>query len=151
MKALISLCLLLSTANPVEYFPSILFGHILVGPGVSRYETVFTITARQETRSTLSLFTDAGEPMKASFIDEQGKAASTSHSFEFFLMPDRPVKIRLGLPSDEASDDVAVKSGWATFRSTGEIQVTALVRITTPDGKLVTRHVLGSEKPPAGD
>jgi len=31
------------------------------------------------------------------------------------------------------------------------VDVTAVVRITTPDGKLISRHVLGSEKPPVGE
>ena len=65
MNALLALLLLISTPNQVEYFPSILFGHILVGPGTSRYETVFTVTAKKEARSTLALFNERGESMKA--------------------------------------------------------------------------------------
>jgi hypothetical protein len=79
-----------------------------------------------------------------------GKSASTGHSFEFFLSPERPLKIRLTLLPEQAAEQVAVMSGWATFESSEEIKVVAVVRITTPDGKLITRHVLGSEKPPVG-
>ncbi len=89
--------------------------------------------------------------MNASFIDERGKSAGAGSSFECYLMPDRPVKIRLALTPDEAANDVAVKTGWATVRSAEEVDIIAVVRITTPDGKLLTRHVLGSEKPPTGE
>jgi hypothetical protein len=88
--------------------------------------------------------------MEASFLDELGKSASTGHSFEFFLTPSRPVTIRLMLMPEQEAGEVAVMSGWATFESTENIEVTAVVRITTPDGKLITRHVLVPEKPPAG-
>jgi hypothetical protein len=135
----------------IQYIPSILYGHILVGSGTSRYETVFTVTATKATRSRLDVFTDRGEPMDASFEDEKGKTASIGNSFEFFLMPGRPVTIKLALMPEEAADDVAVKTGWATFHSSEDVEISATVRITTPDGKLVSRHVLGSERPPTGD
>ena len=151
MKAVVAVVLLLSVGNKVEYFPSILFGHILIGPGMSRYETIFVVTAKEKTRSRLTLFSDRGEAMKARFVDEEGNVASVGSAFEIFLVPGRPVKIKLALPPDESSDDVAVRTGWATFTSSGEIEVSALVRITTPDGKLITKHVLGSQRPPAGD
>ena len=151
MKFFSVLLLLLPFGGEVRYFPSILYGHILIGTGTSRYETVFTITASNETRVTVNVFTDKGEPMNASFIDERGKSAGAGSSFECYLMPDRPVKIRLALAPDEAANDVAVKAGWATIRSAEEVDITAVVRITTPDGRLLTRHVLGSEKPPTGE
>lgn len=142
--------MLLLSGKEIRYFPSILYGQILAGPGTSKYETVFTVSARKETRATLQLFADKGERMNASFVDELGKSASTGHSFEFFLTPERPLKIRLTLLPEQTAEQVAVMSGWATFESSEEIEVVAVVRITTPDGKLITRHVLGSEKPPAG-
>ena len=69
MKFFSVLLLLLPFGEEVRYFPSILYGHILIGTGTSRYETVFTITASNETRVTVNVFTDKGEPMNASFID----------------------------------------------------------------------------------
>jgi hypothetical protein len=146
-----TLLLLLSFGREVRYFPSILYGHILIGTGTSRYETVFTITASSETRVTVNVFTDKGERMNASFIDERGKSAGAGSSFECYVTPDRPVKIKLALAPDEAEDDVAVKTGWATVQSAEEVDITAVVRVTTPDGKLLTRHVLVSEKPPTGE
>ena len=142
--------MLLLSGKEIRYFPSILYGQILAGPGTSKYETVFTVSARTETRATLQLFADKGERMNASFVDESGASASAGHSFEFFLTPERPVKIRLTLGPEQVDEQVAVMSGWATFESSEEIAVMAVVRITTPDGKLITRHVLGSERPPAG-
>src|SRR5262245_17677708 len=116
----------------IRYFPSILYGHILDGPGMSKYETVFTVSAKRETRATLQLFGDKGQRMEASFVDELGKAASTGHSFEFFMTPDHPVMIRLMLMPDQAESGVAVMTGWATFESPEDIDVVAVVRITTP-------------------
>jgi hypothetical protein len=111
---------------------------------------VFTVSARKETRAVLQLFADKGERMEASLLDQLGKSASTGHSFEFFLTPSRPVTIRLMLMPEQEAGEIAVMSGWATLESTEYIEVTAVVRITTPDGKLITRHVLVPEKPPAG-
>ena len=150
VKALGALLLMVTVGGDVQYIPSILYGHILIGSGTSRYETVFTITAKRAARSRLDIFTDKGEPMDASFVDEQGHSASTGSSFEFFLMPGRPVRIKLALMPEEAGDDVAVKSGWATFHSSEDVDISAIVRITAPDGKLISRHVLGSERPPTG-
>ena len=142
--------MLLLSGKEIRYFPSILYGQILIGTGMSKYETVFTVSARKEARAALRLFADKGERMNASFMDELGKPASTGDSFEFFITPGRPVKIKLTLAPDQAADEVAVMSGWATFESSELLDVVAVVRITTPDGKLMTRHVLESEKPPAG-
>ena len=150
MKLTCALLMLLLSGKEIRYFPSILYGHILAGPGISKYETVFTVSARKETRAALRLFTDKSERMEASFADELGRSASTGDSFEFFLMPGRPVKIKLMLMPEQATGDVAVMSGWATFESSEDIDVVAVVRITAADGKLITRHVLGSETPPAG-
>jgi hypothetical protein len=142
--------LMLLSGKEIRYFPSILYGHILAGPSMSKYETVFTISARKETRATLHLFADKGEQMEASFVDELGKSADTGNTFEFFLSPQRPVRVTLMLMPEQAASDVAIMSGWATFESLEDIDVVAVVRITSPDGKLITRHVLGSERPPAG-
>jgi len=142
--------MLLLSGKEIRYFPSILYGQILIGTGMSKYETVFTVSARKEARAALRLFADKGERMNASFMDELGKSASTGDSFEFFITPGRPFKIKLTLAPNQAADEVAVMSGWATFESSELLDVVAVVRITTPDGKLITRHVLESEKPPAG-
>ena len=48
---------------------------------------------------------------------------------------------------DQSGIEVAVMTGWATFESTENIDVVAVVRITTPDGKLINRYVLASEEP----
>jgi len=151
VKFLCLLLLVLSPAREARYFPNIVYGHILIGAGTSRYETVFTLVAARETRATLGVFTDKGEPMNASFVDAQGRPAGTGSSFECYLVADRPVQIRLALAPDDAGDDVAVKTGWATIQSSAELEISAVVRITTPDGKLLTRHVLASQKPPIGE
>jgi hypothetical protein len=151
VKALGALLLMVAVGGDVQYIPSILYGHILVGSETSRYETVFTVVAKKATRSRLDVFTDKGERMDASFVDEKGETASTGNSFEFFLMPGRPLTIKLALMPEEAIDEVAVKTGWATFSSSEDVDINATVRITTPDGKLITRHILGSERPPTGD
>ena len=150
MKVACALLTLLLSGGEIRYFPSVLYGQILVGTGMSKYETVFTVSARKETRAALRLFADKGQEMSASFVDELGKTASYGDSFEFFLTPERPVRIRLMLAPDQARDEVAVMSGWATFESSEPIDVIAVVRIMTPDGKLISRHVLESEKPPSG-
>ena len=151
MSVICGFLLLLSFGKDVQYFPSILYGHILIGAGTSKYETTFTVTARKETRATLDLFNDKGQPLEASFTDERGNSASTGSSFEFFLTPDRPVRITLALPAQEAAEDVAVKTGWATFQSAEQIEVFAVVRITTPEGKVLNRHVLGSQRAMTGE
>src|SRR5213592_2577525 len=109
--------MLVLPGREIRYFPSILYGHILAGPRMSKYETVFTVSARKEARATLQLFGDEGQHIEASFVDELGKSASTGHSFEFFMTPERPVSIRLTLVPDETDSDVAVMTGWATFES----------------------------------
>ena len=150
MKIVLALLMVVLQGKEIRYFPSILYGQILAGPGTSKYETVFTVSARKEARATLQLFGDKGERIEASFVDESGKSASTGNSFEFFMTPERPVIIRLTLIPDQATNDVAVMSGWATFESSGDIDVVAVVRITTPDGKLINRHVIASERPGIG-
>src|SRR5215510_12268224 len=134
----------------IRYFPSIVYGHILAGPGTSKYETVFTVSARKEARATLHLFGDKGERMEATFVDALGKSAGTGHSFEFFMTAERPVIIRLTLMPEQTANDVAVMTGWATFESSDDIDVAAVVRITSTDGKLINRHVIASERPSAG-
>jgi hypothetical protein len=150
VKILLTLLMLVQPVKEIRYFPSILYGHILSGPGTSKYETVFTVSARKEARATLQLFADKGERMEASFVDALGKSASTGHSFEFYMTPEHPVMIRLTLVPDQMANDVAVMTGWATFESSDDIDVAAVVRIMSPDGKLINRHVIASERPPAG-
>lgn len=145
---------LLGAAGPseqeVRYFPSILYGQILVGPGASRYETIFTITARTRIPVSVELFTDKGEPMEASFVDQHGEIATTASSFRFFLNGEQPLQIKLQPSADESGQDVFIRTGWATFRSAGDIEVWALVRVLTPEGKLIEKHVLAAEKPSIG-
>jgi hypothetical protein len=151
MRLIAALLLLLNpAADHVRYFPSILYGHILLGGGSSKYSTTFTITSEQAVRASLALFTDKGEPMNASFLDERGNAAGAGSSFEVYVAAGRPLRVTLMLTPDDAKEEVLVRTGWATFHSTEELDVRGVVRITTPDGKLITRHVLSSEKPPTG-
>jgi hypothetical protein len=150
VRLLLGLLMLVLPGKEIRYFPSILYGHILAGPGTSKYETVFTVSAKKETRAALHLFGEKGERIEASFVDDLGKVAGSGHSFEFFMTPERPVIIRLTLMPEQTANDVAVMTGWATFESSDDIDVAAVVRITTPDGKLINRHVIASERPPAG-
>lgn len=150
--ALVIFLMLESNAlSEVRFFPNILYGHILTGTNTSRYETIFTVVSRTQTRATMTLFTDRGEPMKASFVDETGKAALTGASFEFFVHPDQPVRIKVELPPEEAGFGVAVKSGWATFHASEEIEVEALVRTLAIDGRIVNRFRVSAERPVEGD
>jgi hypothetical protein len=137
----------LETREEVRHFPSIVYGQILLGPGASRYETIFTVTSRREVSAILDLFTDKGEPMMASFADSYGNVTSTDSTFRFFLAAGQPLKIKVQLPPDDLNADVALKTGWANFRSVEDLDVWALVRILKPDGTLVSKHVLLSEKP----
>ena len=66
------------------------------------------------------------------------------------MTPERPVIIRLILVAHRTANDVVVMTGWAMFESSDDIDLVAVVRITTPDGKLIDRHIIASEKPPAG-
>jgi hypothetical protein len=150
VSILLALLMLVLPGKEIRYFPSILYGHILAGPGTSKYETVFTVSAKREARATLHLFGENGERIEASFVDELGKAAGTGDTFEFSMTPERPVIIRLTLMPEQTANDVAVMTGWATFESSDDIDVAAVVRITTPGGKLINRHVIASERPPAG-
>ena len=150
MKLFCAFFALFLAGNEIRYFPSVLYGQILVGTSTSKYETTFTVVAQRGGRAALRLFNDKGDPMNASFEDEMGNSAGTGASFELFLTPQRPVKIKLRLMPDQTSEDVAVMSGWATFESSEELDVIAVVQITTPEGKLIKRHVLESEKPPEG-
>jgi hypothetical protein len=137
-----------SSSEDVRHVPSIVYGQILLGPGASRYETIFTVTSRKGISATLDLFTDRGEPMEASFVDSKGVVASTDSTFRFFMNPNQPVRIKVQLPPHALQEDVALKTGWANFHSTEELEVWALVRILKPDGTLIDKHVLPSEKPP---
>jgi hypothetical protein len=134
----------------VQYFPSIMYGHILIGTGASRYETSFVATARKATRVTIKLFDEKGEPMEASFLDETGDSAGAGSSFEFFLARGRTIRIRIQLPPEEMRHEVAVKTGWATFAASEDIDVMAVIRITRPDGSLLSRYLAEGEFPPAG-
>jgi hypothetical protein len=135
-------------SEEVRHFPSIVYGQILLGPGASRYETIFTVTARKSVPATLDLFAENGEPLNASFVDTKGVVASTDSTFRFYVNANQPVRIKVQLAPDELQEDVALKTGWANFRSTEELEAWALVRILKPDGTLVDKHVLLSEKPP---
>jgi hypothetical protein len=43
-----------------------------------------------------------------------------------------------------------LRTGWANFHSTAELDVWALVRIVKPDGTLINKHVLLPERAPTG-
>lgn len=131
----------------VSYFPSLLYGHILAGTGPSRYETTLIVRSEKSARAHIDIFSEKGEPMQASFADQDGNIAATGHSFAFMLQPAQPLRVKIQLPSEEASNEIAVKTGWATVSSPEELEVSALVRITTPEGRVLTRHLLSSEKP----
>jgi hypothetical protein len=131
----------------VRHFPTIMYGQILLGPGASRYETIFTVTSKKKVEVTLDLFTEKGQPMEASFVDQDGAVAVTDSTFRFFLPADQPVRIKLQLSPQELKEDVALKIGWANFRSTEDLDVWALIRIVKPDGTLIDKHALLSEKP----
>jgi hypothetical protein len=131
----------------VRHFPSIVFGQILLGPGASRYETIFTVTARKTGLATLDLYNENGVPLQASFVAADGNVASTNSTFRFFLSAGQPVQVKVQLTPDEFYEDIALKTGWANFRSLNEIEVWALVRILKPNGTLIDKHVLQSQKP----
>ncbi len=145
------LAFLLSPAlsnEEVRHVPTIVFGQILLGPSASRYETIFTVTSRRAVSATLDLFTDHGEPMEASFVDSKGIVASTDSTFRFFLNANQPVRIKVQLPPEVMKEDVALRTGWANIRSAEDLDAWVLVRILKPDGTLIDKHVLTSEKPP---
>jgi hypothetical protein len=73
----------------------------------------------------------------------------TGSSFEFFLEAGRPVRIKVQLAADEADQSVAVRTGWATFAAPDEIEVVASVRVMSPDGGILSRHIVSGEIPPA--
>lgn len=136
------------TRDEIRHFPSIVYGQILLGPGASRYETVFSVTSRKSLPASLELFTDNGVPMIASFVDQTGEVTTSDSTFRFFLAAGQPIRIKLQLTSEDAKEDVALRTGWANFRAAEDLEVWALVRILKPDGKLIDKHVLTSEKPP---
>ena len=147
---ILSLCAIPADGGEIRYFPSIMYGHITIGTGASRYETGFAASAAKGTRVTVKLFNESGEPMEASFLDETGEVAVTGSSFEFYLAPDRTIRIRIELPPEEASREVAVKTGWATIAASEDIEVRALVRVTRPDGSLLNRYLAEGEVPSSG-
>jgi hypothetical protein len=134
----------------VQHFSSIVYGQILLGSAASRYETVFTITARKSGPATLDLFNEKGEPMEASFLDRRGDEAGSDTSFRFVLVAGQPLQIKLRITPDELRDDVVLRTGWANFHSTEELDVWALIRIMKPDGTLIDKHVLLPERVPTG-
>jgi hypothetical protein len=146
---ILSLCAISVDGSEIRYFPSIVYGHITIGAGASRYETGFAASATKGTRVTVKLFNESGEPMEASFLDETGEIAVTGSSFEFYLAADRTIRIRIELPPEEASHEVAVKTGWATFAASEDIEVRAVVRVTRPDGSLLSRYLAAGEVPPS--
>jgi hypothetical protein len=131
----------------VHYFPSVMYGQILTGSAPSRYETTLILKSRKSTRAHIEVFSDKSEPMEASFADADGHIATTSASFAFLLEPERTVRVKLGLPESEASHEIAVHTGWATVTSLEEVEVSALVRITGADGKVLTRSFVFAERP----
>src|SRR5262245_39939738 len=130
----------------VRHFPSIVYGQILLGPRASKYETIFTVTARTRAPATLDLFNEKGEPLKASFLDPRGEEAGSDTSFRFVLVAGQPLQIKLRITADELKDDVAFRTGWANFHSTEDLEVWALIRIMKPDGTLIDKHVLLPER-----
>jgi hypothetical protein len=134
----------------VQHFPSIVYGQILLGPRASKYETIFTITAKKSAPATLDLFNDKGEPMEASFLDPRGDEAGSDTSFRFVLVAGQPLHIKLRITADELKDDVVLRTGWANFHSTEQLDVWALVRIMKPDGTLIDKHFLLPERAPTG-
>src|SRR5215510_1698428 len=130
----------------VQHFPSIFYGQILLGEHASKYETIFTITARKNVPATLDLFNEKGEPMEASFLDPRGDEAGSDTSFRFILVAGQPLQVKLRITADELKDDVVLRTGWANFHSTEELDVWALIRIMKPDGTLISKHVLLPER-----
>jgi hypothetical protein len=144
---LVPIAALAAADEQVSYFPSLMYGHILAGAAASRYETTLILNSEKGGRAQIELFSEKGEPMEASFTDPDGNIAATGSSFAFVLQPERTLLVKLQLPEQEASDDVAIRTGWATVTSVEELEVSALVRVTTPQGKLLSRYLLSSEKP----
>src|SRR5262245_42198870 len=108
IAALILAILLGSSADKgeqVRHFPSIVYGQILLGDSASKYETIFTITAKKNAPATVDLFSDKGEPMEASFLDSRGDEATTDTSFRFVLVAGQPLQIRLRITADELKDE----------------------------------------------
>ena len=135
-----------SADERINYLPSLMYGHILAGSGASRYETILVIRSAVRTRAHVEVFAEDGKPLTTSFSDQQGDVAATAASFDFVVQPGRTVQLKLQLPEDEASSDIAVKTGWATIRSFDDLEVSALVRILTAEGRLLSRHVLSTER-----
>jgi len=146
--ALLMSMLAANTGLEVNHIPSIVYGQILVGPGSSRYETIFLISSRKEELVHLELFTEDGTPLRASFLDSDGTVAWTDSSFRFYVSPHRALKIKLQLSPEEMNQDVALKTGWANFSSAGGVEVSTLVRVLNIDGTLIDKHLLSSQKPP---
>ncbi len=137
-------------SGEVRHFPSIVYGQILLGPGASRYETTFSVSAKKETPATLELFTDKGEPMQASFVDSSGAIAATDSSMRFLLTANRALTIKVQLTPEELKEDVALKTGWANFSSAEDLEVWATIRILKPDGTVIDKHILLAERVPHG-
>jgi hypothetical protein len=136
-----------NTDQQVSYFPSLMYGHILAGTAASRYETTLILKSPKGARAHIEIFSEQGKPMDAGFTDQDGNVAATTSSFAVVLEPGRTLLVKLQLPEEEASNDIAIRTGWATVSSVEELEVSALVRVTTPQGKLVSRYLLSSEKP----
>jgi hypothetical protein len=137
----------LHAETQTSYFPSLLYGHVLEGSSPSRYETILVVRSNSSARVQIEIFDEKGEPMEASFVDLEGDTANAGTSFAFTIEPDGAVRVKLELPPQEASTGIAVKSGWVIVRGSEPLEVTALVRITTRDGALLTRHILASQTP----
>src|SRR5262245_48292204 len=138
------------TGEQVRHFPSIVYGQILLGPGASKYETIFTVTAKKNASATIDLFNDRGGPMVASFLDQRGVEASSDSTFRFVLVAGQPLQIKLRLTSEDSREEVALKTGWANFHSAEDLAVWALIRIVKPDSTLIDKHILLPERAPTG-
>lgn len=147
LLSVLVLTLPVRAAEQVLCFPSLMYGHILIGSAASRYETSFVIHSRKGGRVTLKLFSDRNEPLEASFVDDRGNIAETSSAFEFLLAPDRTVKVRLQVPEADRKDEVMVKTGWAMFRFSQESEVQAIIRVRDMSGKLINQYVLLPDTP----
>ena len=95
-----------SADEQINYLPSLMYGHILVGSGASRYETILVIRADVRTRAQVEVFAEDGKPMTASFSDQEGDIAATAASFDFVVQPGRTVQVKLQLPEEEASKEI---------------------------------------------
>jgi len=130
----------------VNYFPTVMFGHILEGSDASRYATTLIVRSRKATRAHIDVFNEQSEPMTASFVDQAGSIAATTTSFTFVLEPNRSVQVKLALTAEEESEAIAVKTGWATVSSLETLDASILILVATPEGRVLTRQVYSAQR-----